>query len=417
MCNKEGVKESNPSAHGRPCPVSVSLRILGLFSLLALTYYATCFISSEDTHDLQIYLDSALRLRNGDSLYQVQHRSSEQMGVFKLDYLYPPALAALIAPFTFLPRPTIVALWQFGLVIALVVSAWALARFLRVTRPDADSPFNSVTVFMLLALWPPTLDGISWGQVNGYILVLLVLAAYYAAKRNDASSGIAVGIAAALKGTPIILAIPLLVHGRWRALLYCLGAGVVAHLPLLLYPNGIQAIPEFVAASKLITAGDLVNDPSNDYSLRRLVLLLTELPVFFSSVLSVCIIGIFALVTAWQRRLHSQGASEIAGLCGLQMVSAIPVMMLASPLVWSHHLVWLFPVLLVLKTRTAWSLATWFSVVSYLVLAALLYVHVFIRYYTSYSELFLKPVPIVIICLSYLLLCVILGRSKFARCH
>ncbi len=386
-----------------------------MLSLLALIFYAAIFVTSSDTLDLQIYLDSAERLRHGQSLYEVRYSFPERASDFELQYLYPPALAALLAPVSFIPRPTLILLWQLGLVAALTASAVILSRLVCSTIPNAAQRLSPLIVFPFLAFWPPTLDGILWGQVNGYILLLLVGAAYSATCRDDRASGIAVGLAAALKGTPIVLAIPLLVHRRWRALAWCVGAGIAAHLPLLAYQNGLHAIPEFIATTREIASGHVVNDPNYDYSLRRVVSMFMEAS---PSLLSACSLGmmlLFLLVTALQQRNSTSLSRESDTLCGLQMVSAIPVMMLISPLVWFHHLVWLFPVFLITKACSASAIIRCVAVGSYILLTPLLYVHVFIRHFTDLGEWIIKPVPILITALSYVLVTVTLSRRTQAQ--
>ncbi len=404
------MNESPASLHERIFLAPRLRCVVALCSLVALTYYATCFITGNDTADLKIYLDSAVRLRNGESLYQVQYLSSSPPSSFKLDYLYPPALAALLASVSSLPRQLLILLWQVGLVVASIVSASALAKLLRVAKIDVGSRFNGSVVFILLAMWPPALDGMSWGQINSYVLVLLVLAAYFTTQRFDALAGCAVGIAAALKGTPILLSIPLLINRRWRALGYCVVAGVAMHLPLMFHPNGMRTVPEFIAVSKLIAAGDVVNDTSNDYSLRRILTVWMGAPSAVATGLSLSLLVLFAIVSVRQRQKLFSCTEASRCLCGLQMVSAIPLMIAVSPLVWFHHLVWLFPVLLIIRARSVSALATCFSTVSYLMLCALLYVQVFVRYRTSCSEWLFKPIPIFITLISYLLLCRVISR-------
>jgi alpha-1,2-mannosyltransferase len=373
-------------------------------SLLALAYYATCFVTSNDTLDLRIYLESAERLRSGQSLYDVRFSFPERATDFELQYLYPPALAALLAPFLSLPRQLIIVLWQIGLVAAIAASASFIARIINTANPPAVKQLSPWSLLPLIAFWPPTLDGILWGQVNGYILLLLTYATYSALRKNERAAGLSLGLAAALKGTPIVLAIPLLIHRRWRALGYCLTGGIAAHLPLLLYPDGLQAIPEFLRTTNEIARGNVVNDPYYDYSLRRVMLMLFEAPAQFLSLISLGLLVLFLLDTARQQRSHANTHQACDRLCALQMLGAIPVMMMISPLLWFHHLVWLLPVLLVAATNTPSTFMRKASWCCYLALAPVLYIHVFIRHFTNLSELLIKPLPFLIIAGSYLLL-------------
>jgi alpha-1,2-mannosyltransferase len=378
--------------------------LIPTLSLLALTYYATLFVTSDDTLDLRIYLDSAERLRSGHSLYNVRFSFPERAADFELQYLYPPALAALLAPFSLLPRQLVIVLWQLGLVAAVAASASLLVRLITVTNTAAAKQPYRWALFPLIAFWPPTLDGILWGQVNGYILLLLTYAAYSALRKNELATGLSLGLAAALKGTPIVLAIPLLIHRRWLALGSCLIGGIAAHLPLLLYPNGLQAIYEFLRTTGEIAAGDVVNDPYYDYSFRRIVSMFIELAPQTLSLISLGLLALFVIDTLRGKGscAAQQGASE--RLCALQMVGAIPIMMMISPLLWFHHLVWLFPVLIIAAARAPSAAVRRSAWCCYLALAPLLYVHVYIRHFTDLNELIIKPLPVLLTAMSYLLL-------------
>ncbi len=404
----------HPSRSSQPSQLCTSLltRLGGLLSLCAILYYAVCFVNSADTLDLQIYLDSAQRLRNGDSLYEVRYSFAERGSDFELQYLYPPALAALLASLSFIPRPTLILLWQLGLVAALVGSAVILARIIKRTAAGRGRYLSSLVLFPLLAFWPPTLDGILWGQVNAYILFLLVSAAYFAVIRKDVAAGISVGLAAALKGTPLILIIPLIVHRRWRSVGSCVVALIAAHLPLLAFPSGLKPIQEFLTTTREITSGHVVNDPNYDYSLRRVVSLFADAPATVLSGLSVVVVLIYLFMTVRGKRECSSSNGSCDVLCGMQMLSAIPIMILASPLVWFHHLIWLFPVLVLIQQSSTNRVIRLAALGSYLLLAPLLYVHVYIRHFTSLPELLVKPMPLLITCLSYALIAFARSRTE-----
>lgn len=388
----------------------LSTRVVALLSLCALTYYAVFYVTNTDTLDLQIYLESAQRLRDGQSLYQARYIFPEQASDLELQYLYPPALAALLAEVSIIPRPMLMILWQCGLVASISMSALLLAALVQTIEPGRKSYLSFYAVFPLLAFWPPTLVGILWGQVNAYVLLLLVCAAYCAARGRFSASGMAVGIAAALKGAPIILALPLLVHRRWKALGSCMAALIAMHLPLLTFPKGVESLHEFLLAMRAIASGQVVNDPNYDYSMRRVVALFADLPAGdLSSLLP--LLGLLYLgVTAWQRR---QGAAVPGGserLCAAQILSAVPIMMLVSPLLWFHHLIWLFPVLFFVHQAAVDRSVRWLVFGLYVVLAPLLYVHVYFRHFTSAPEWVIKPLPLLITGVSYVLVACIISR-------
>lgn len=91
----------------------------------------------------------------------------------------------------------------------------------------------------------------------------------FTSKRRDRLAGLSLGLAIALKATPAILIVPFIVNKRWRALFYCCLGALAAHLPLMLYPNGLATIQSFLSTVGEIAAGQVVKDPFYDYSLRH----------------------------------------------------------------------------------------------------------------------------------------------------
>lgn len=369
------------------------LSLVAAIVVALLAYYATAYVNEADTRDLQIYIDSARRLTQGQSLYDVRYTFPERATDFELQYLYPPALAAILAPISSIDQKTIIFAWQAGLVVAVVLSAWMLAQiFARL--PQASSIAASFpVVLILLAVWPPTLDGMLWGQVNAYILALFVAAAYCMSRGAERSAGLSLGVAVALKATPAILVLPFLVQRRWRALGWTAAGAGLSHLPLLFYPNGLHTIPEFLRTTAEIASGHVVNDPYYDYSLRRVVTFFVEAPASLFSGLSLALILGYGAVLMQSRRPGPLGDSGRL-LCALQIFLGIPIMVVASPLVWFHHLIWLFPpvaTLMLCGTSRALSLG---GRLAYLALAPLLYMHVFVRYWVQAGEGLVKALPV-----------------------
>ena len=188
---------------------SIALKLIALLVFACLSYYATSYVTEDDLIDLKIYLYSAERLSRGESIYNVRYAFPLRATDFELQYLYPPALAALLAPLvsisTPIITPIIIFVWQCGSIIALALTAYMLAQLLSGYVGTRRLPANSYVLFLLLALWPPTLYGIAWGQVNAFILALLVGAAFFTLRRRDRLAGLSLGLAIALKATPAIL--------------------------------------------------------------------------------------------------------------------------------------------------------------------------------------------------------------------
>ena len=398
---------------------SIALKLIALLVFACLSYYATTYVTKDDLIDLKIYLYSAERLNRGEHIYNVRYAFPLRATDFELQYLYPPALAALLAPLvsipTLIPTPIIILLWQCGSIIALALTAYMLAQLLSGYVGPRRSPANSYVLFLLLALWPPTLYGIAWGQVNAFILALLVGAAFFTSKRRDRLAGLSLGLAIALKATPAILIVPFIVNKRWRALFYCCLGALAAHLPLILYPNGLATIQSFLSTVGEIAAGRVVNDPFYDYSLRHFVPFFIDAPATLFFVFSLSLITAYLVLLFRMSRLPVNGAPQSLSrdlLCAFQLLSGIPIMIITSPLVWFHHLVWLFPPLAVVifLGKTAFVRGT--GRLIYIILAPLLYVHVFIRHWEQPGEWLIKTLPLLLSVMTFFLLAQLITRHR-----
>ena len=402
---------------------SIALKLIALLVFACLSYYATSYVTEDDLIDLKIYLYSAERLSRGESIYNVRYAFPLRATDFELQYLYPPALAALLAPLvsiptlipTLIPTPIIIFVWQCGSIIALALTAYMLAQLLSGYVGTRRSPTNSYVLFLLLALWPPTLYGIAWGQVNAFILALLVGAAFFTSKRRDRLAGLSLGLAIALKATPAILIVPFIVNKRWRALFYCCLGALAAHLPLMLYPNGLATIQSFLSTVGEIAAGQVVKDPFYDYSLRHFAPFFVDAPATLFLVFSLSLITAYLVLLFRMSRIPVNGAPQSLShdlLCAFQLLSGIPIMIITSPLVWFHHLVWLFPPLAAVMFLCKTAFIRGSGRLIYIILAPLLYVHVFIRYWEQPGEWIIKTLPLLLSVMTFFLLAKLITRHR-----
>ncbi len=150
--------------------------------------------------------------------------------------VYSSAIAQLAA-FAADPQPVAVASYPpiaFELVRGLTVLAWrpALAAWLALSLASL-----ALTWWLVLKTVRPTPAGAAWallaftapatwwafheGQINLLLLALLAGAALAADRRQGVLAGCLVGIAAALKGYPLLLAVHFAWRREWRGLASC----------------------------------------------------------------------------------------------------------------------------------------------------------------------------------------------------
>ena len=262
-------------------------------------------------------------------------------------YDYPPTLADLLKPFTFLSPSTALVGWLLINAAALLATGVMLIRMTGVE-------FSGVARFVLLLLFifRPTLDCFFYGQISIILLFLLVAGLSLYAQGKKTSAALLFALAAAIKLTPLIMLIPLLAWRDWKTLrafaMWCaaiLGAMLVINGPGAL---GMYFLHELPAISS--GAVDKLNKS-----------LATAVQVFWSgSDASVPLPGV-----VWAGRLFSFAVLVYAGwlsrlkngekLMDRQRLRMVAVFLLLScclsPVSWVHAYVLSIPALMILGLR------------------------------------------------------------------
>ena len=147
-------------------------------------------------------------------------------------YVYPPTLADLLVPFTFLSISAALYAWW-----VLNIAALVGAGILFVRTPGLELSSYAVPFIVFLFVSTPTGDCLECGQVPILLLFLIVCGISLYARGNKYSAGLFFALAAAIKLTPLIVLIPLIAWGDWKGLrAIALWCGVIAGI--LLAVNG-----------------------------------------------------------------------------------------------------------------------------------------------------------------------------------
>jgi alpha-1,2-mannosyltransferase len=316
-----------PTEPGR---LLVGLLVLGTLAFGVFAWLAGWRLGA----DSAVYRAGALTFLHGDSLYTWDRLSALPSWV-ALPFTYPPAAALLFVPLAALPAGL-----AWGIVSTASVVSLAVVSGICAGRSRAAV---LLTVFGLAL--EPVWKTLFLGQIN-LILLALVVVDVLARPRW---SGVLVGIAAAVKLTPLIFVAHLFVVGRWR--------------------DGLRALGTFVALQVLMFAlvpGDAVNywthaafDPDRvggvhwifNQSLNGLFHRAAH-DAPWSTKAALLVAALLAVPAGWLVwRLHRRG-EDLAAL----LVTAF-LGLLASPVSWSHHWVWAVPLvaLLVSKRRWVWA--------------------------------------------------------------
>ncbi|WP_216214152.1 glycosyltransferase 87 family protein [Amycolatopsis aidingensis] len=297
--------------------------------------------------DAEVYRAGALTFLHGDPLY-IAERLTTLPSWVSLPFTYPPAAALLFVPLAALPAGL-----SWGLVTTASVLALAIVvrTCLRTGTRRLPGAFVVAGLSLLALALEPVWKTLFLGQVNLILMALVVLDVLVLGARGSRWSGVLIGVAAAVKLTPLIFLPHLLVTGRWRAALRGLVtfAGLQGLMFLLMPGDAGRYWAEAASDPERVGAVHWIFNQS----LNGMVSRATEVAPW-SLAVAIGIAALLAVPAIWLVvRLHRRGESLAALL-----VTACYAL-LASPVSWSHHWVWAVPLIVLLLTRgrTWWALA------------------------------------------------------------
>lgn len=274
----------------------------------------------------------------GMHLYDVRLPRSLTGGSRGMHFTYPPFAALLFWPFVKLSVGLGQAIWSILNAVAL---AALTALSIRVVRPEIPTQriwvIAAIALFPLLQLSPDALT-LSYGQVNIFIalLVLLDLSSAIRFGSHTLPRGILLGIAAAIKLTPLIFIAFLVVTRQFRAATAALAAFLLCTLGALVVAPHSSWIYWSTQVFNAKHSGNLlyISDQNLQSAIQRIIgahlalIILVPFGVLFA-------LGGLA-VAAWA--YHA--ASPILGILICAATGLI-----VSPVSWVHHYVWIVPVL------------------------------------------------------------------------
>ena len=192
---------------------------IGLLALLLVVFVVRPGRKLWQGNDYAVYHHAAQVAVEGGDLYADRNAAGRP-------YIYPPTLAALLAPLTLLPERAAGLIWLAAKLVALLACLRALSRRL---APAAGTSAWSVPLLGLAGIFTIVDNDLNNGQVNLWILVCVVWALEAMARQRPFTSGLAIALGAAIKATPIFLALWLVGRRSLRGL-----AGLAAGLVLFL---------------------------------------------------------------------------------------------------------------------------------------------------------------------------------------
>src|SRR5690606_1623103 len=188
-------------------------------------------------------------------------------------------------------------------------------------------------------LFDPLRETFLFGQVNMYLVALVGFDLLLLTRRGSRFAGVGIGLATALKLTPGVFLIYLLMTGRWRAALTAGSAAAGATLVgAALAPDESRVFwTDALWNTDRVGQLDYVSNQSLNGAVARLN------PLDPSTLLwALAVVAVLVVWVVRSRRAVAVG-DEKTGFALTGVVTC-----LISPITWVHHLVWVLPALLVL---------------------------------------------------------------------
>ncbi len=280
--------------------------------------------------DIAVYLLGAQHLF-GHDLYSIR-----TTGVV-LPFLYSPFAGFLFVPLAHLP-------WRASQVTWALVNAAAIVGLvfvsLRAARPSMSR--RDAACWAMVLSWPayllePVRLTVDYGQVN-IVLAVAVLADLTTTRRVGRRSlpeGVLTGLAAAVKLTPLIFVPFLWLVGRRRGAVTALVTFAACGLAMFVVAPSSSWAFWTDYAYKANRVGVVY---ISDQNVQSMVMRLRHAPVLgVGGALVVAAVGVGGIALAvWAYRSSSAFLGVLVCACtGL----------LVSPITWSHHMVWVVPVI------------------------------------------------------------------------
>jgi alpha-1,2-mannosyltransferase len=285
--------------------------------------------------DLHVYLMGGAALEQPGTLYSVVYTGQSpivnHIPTQPLPFIYPPVAAMMFYPLIFLPFVMAGLVWQVGTLAA----AYGIVRIAQLLIGSGSHRDAMLWTAGLIWLEPVRIC-LNMGQ-PGVFLTLAVMYAVYS--KRWWVSGLLVGLAAGVKLTPAITGLYFVGTRRWAAVVF---SGVVFFATLglsaLLVPDETHFYFTRLMGRFAVPVGSAINQ-----SWRGGISRILGHDAGHDALVLTAITGTAVLaVLAW--RALGAGAAPRDALGSLLVIELFGL--LASPISWVHHWIWLLPLMI-----------------------------------------------------------------------
>lgn len=286
--------------------------------------------------DLRIYVNAMRWWHDGHPLYDFAHDDPIQG---RLGFTYPPFAALVLGPLGLIGfRASVFLFWAGSAAAVIVTTFWLVKPIAK--KHNLPLWFALLLALPLVSTLEPIRETVNFGQINMLLVLLVLTDLLIVAPRWPRLAGIGIGVAAAIKLTPAIFIVHLLITRRWRAALTASATAALATMlaaavawndswrfwTSALWETGRVGHTDRIANQSILGVLARLSDPAEP---NRLVWL--------------GLVAVTAGYGLWRARRAVLAGDEVVGLTLTGFVGG-----LVSPITWPHHLFWFVPAMLVL---------------------------------------------------------------------
>ena len=316
----------------RVAGTAAQVAIVGIVVALV-SYWLLAHAQRHGFFDLVIYRNAARWWLDGNALYSFVQPNSGGYG-----FTYPPFAALCMVPMAYLSLNAAAAVTSVGTAVAITVTTWWLLAPVA-ERHGWPRWFAVALAVPIVSGLEPVRETMGFGQVNLF-LVALILADVAALRRGRPWAGAGIGLAMAVKLTPGLFVVYLLVTRRWRAAGVATGAFAGATLLAAMVDSGTSW--QFWTQTLWNTSRVGRLDYVSNQSLLGVAARLAdsgEPDRLFWLALCLAVLGLLL----WRATRAFRAGDDLVGFTLTGLATC-----LLSPISWTHHLFWIVPAVVVL---------------------------------------------------------------------
>jgi alpha-1,2-mannosyltransferase len=314
-------------------------------AVVALAMTLAALVAADTLPDLRVYVGAVHELRIGHGLYGYSYH-----GV--APFTYPPFAGLIMLPLSYAPFGALSLAWSAATIAIVIGIAHLCATHLDLDVPARLRPWVAPAIATLLFASATVSSNLHFGQVS--VMLGAAMLADFTKSRDTRWAGVLTGVAAAIKLTPLLF-IPLWwFAGRRRAAVTAaVTFGGLGALSAAILPGESKAfwgtyMFDVNRLGYVVSGG---NQSFNGALLRLGVSDHLRSPLYIA-------VGAVVAVIALRRAARLTRRGE--WLSAVVVVGAASVV--ASPVSWTHHQIWLvlavlLPVAGTVKARWAWRVA------------------------------------------------------------